>query len=47
MRKICNTLNRGIEIAKGEYIARMDSDDISLSERIKVQVEFLDKNLDA
>lgn len=27
--KICKTLNKGIEIAKWEYIARMDSDDIA------------------
>ena len=28
--KICKTLNKGIEIAKWEYIARMDSDDIAM-----------------
>lgn len=37
-------LNQGIKIAKGEYIARMDSDDISLPDRLKKQIEFLDKN---
>jgi glycosyltransferase EpsE len=40
------TLNRCLEIANGEYIARMDDDDISLPERFEKQVEFLEKNLD-
>lgn len=36
--------NRGLEIARGEYIARMDSDDYSYPHRIQEQVEFLDAN---
>lgn len=36
------TLNRGIELATGEYIARMDADDYSLSTRIEKQVAYLD-----
>lgn len=40
------TLNKGIEMAKGEYIARMDHDDISLPERLEKQVRFLDKYRD-
>ena len=28
--KICKTLNKGLEIARWEYIARMDSDDIAM-----------------
>lgn len=36
------TLNRGIELATGEYILRMDSDDISLPTRIEKQVRFMD-----
>ena len=32
------SLNKGIEIARGKYIARMDSDDISLPERCEKQV---------
>ena len=30
---VAATLNRGLELAAGEYIARMDADDISLPER--------------
>jgi len=40
------SLNRGIETANGEYIARMDADDRSRPERFKRQVEFLETNLD-
>jgi len=36
------TLNKGLELARGEYIARMDSDDISYSERLEIQVNFMD-----
>jgi len=35
-------LNRGIDAARGLYIARMDADDISLPERLERQVRFLD-----
>ena len=41
---IADTLNNGMAKAQGEYIARMDSDDISLSERFAKQVKFLDDN---
>lgn len=37
-------LRKGFEIAKGEYIARMDDDDISMPERFEKQVEYLDKH---
>ncbi len=36
------SLNRGIDEARGRYIARMDADDISLPERLARQVAFLD-----
>lgn len=42
---VAATLNRGLELATGEYIARMDSDDISFPERFEKQVKFLDANL--
>lgn len=41
---VAGTLNRGLALASGEYIARMDSDDISLPQRFAQQVAFLDAN---
>lgn len=38
--------NGGIKIAKGKYVAIMDSDDISLPNRIEKEVNFLEKNKD-
>lgn len=43
---IADTLNLGLDKAKGLYVARMDSDDISLPNRFEKQVEFLDNNKD-
>lgn len=37
-------LNRGLVEAKGEYIARMDTDDASFDHRLQKQVEYLDAN---
>jgi len=41
-RGLAGSLNRGIRESSGEYIARMDADDISEPDRLKRQVEFLD-----
>lgn len=38
------SLNRCLNIARGEYIARMDDDDISENDRIEKQVTFLDEH---
>ena len=40
------TLNHCLQYAKGEYIARMDGDDISLPNRFKQEVDYLDNNPD-
>lgn len=43
---LSNSLNYGLSIARGKYIARMDGDDISLPERFEKQVAFLEDNPD-
>lgn len=39
---IIATRNKGLQAAKGVYIANMDADDISLPERLEKQVNYLD-----
>ena len=39
-------LNEGLKVAKGDFIARMDTDDIAEPERFKQQIEFLQQNSD-
>lgn len=41
---LIESLNLGIELCEGEYIARFDDDDISYENRLKEQVIFLDNN---
>lgn len=43
---LTSSLNNGIDLANGEYIARMDADDISLPERFEKQIEYMDANPD-
>lgn len=38
------SLNKGVRLARGSYIARQDADDISLPDRFKEEVRLLDKN---
>lgn len=45
-RGLAASLNIGISESRGEFIARMDCDDISLDNRLDIQVEFLDSNPD-
>ncbi len=41
---LASTLNNCISHATGEYIARMDSDDISMPKRLETEVNFLDSH---
>lgn len=43
---LVETLNKGISLAKGRYIARMDADDISLENRFEEQVKLLESGYD-
>lgn len=43
---LTKSLNRGLAVAKGEYIARMDGDDIALPHWLENQVRFLDTHPD-
>lgn len=40
------SLNIGLEYARGEYVARMDQDDIMIKNRLKRQLDFLDRRKD-
>ena len=42
--KLIETLNKGLKIAKGKYIARIDADDICFSDRFQKQISFLNNN---
>ena len=39
---LANILNVGMDMARGKYVARMDSDDISLPNRLQVQYDYLE-----
>ncbi|TYA71413.1 glycosyltransferase family 2 protein [Seonamhaeicola marinus] len=41
-----NSLNYALQLVNGKYIARMDGDDVSLLNRFKAQVDFLENNED-
>ena len=44
---LTKSLNKGLKLARGEYIARQDADDISMPERLEKEVEFLNQNRSA
>lgn len=41
---LTKTLNRGLSLACGKYICRMDADDISMISRIELQKKYLEDN---
>lgn len=44
--KIIKTLNKGLELSRGKYIARLDSDDYCDITRLEKQVKYLEENPD-
>lgn len=44
--KLVNTLNKALQFVTGEYVLRMDGDDISALDRIEKMYDFLQKNPD-
>ncbi len=43
---LTRNLNKGLKLAEGKYIARMDGDDFSLPARFEKQVKYLEENQD-
>jgi glycosyltransferase involved in cell wall biosynthesis len=43
-RGLVKTLNEGVGLAKGQYIARMDADDIAFPERLRLQAKYMDEH---
>lgn len=41
---LAKSLNKAIKISKGEYIARMDADDISVKERLEIEISYLNNH---
>jgi len=42
-RGLTKSLNRAASVARGEFLARQDADDLSLPDRLETQVEFLNR----
>ena len=42
--RLAASLNRGLELARGRYVARVDADDICTPDRLEKQVAFMDSH---
>lgn len=40
----CDSINNGIKLCNGKYVARMDADDVMISNRIERQVHYMENN---
>lgn len=43
-RGLISSLNEGIDLARAEYVARMDCDDVSMPERLALEARYLDEH---
>jgi len=43
---LAKTLNQGLKVCTGDYIMRMDSDDLSLTDRLMIEKSYLDSHPD-
>lgn len=43
---LTKSLNKALKLSKGQFIARMDADDVSDRNRLKLQVDYLENNVD-
>lgn len=43
-RALVRRLNEAVDLSRGKYFARMDGDDVAYSERLELQVRFLEEN---
>jgi cellulose synthase/poly-beta-1,6-N-acetylglucosamine synthase-like glycosyltransferase len=41
---LCDSLNLGLQLANGQWIARLDADDVSVPERLKAQLDFVSRH---
>lgn len=41
---VCKTLNKGLNMSTGDYVAFLASDDLWLPDRVSIQLEFMEQN---
>jgi glycosyltransferase involved in cell wall biosynthesis len=46
LKYLTHSLNLGLEMCRAEYIVRMDADDICRSDRLKIQLDYMNENPD-